>query len=259
MSDWNPDLYLKFKEGRNKPIFDLISHIPLTQPGRIIDIGCGPGNSTIALKNKFPDADITGIDNSSNMIEAAKKAHPEIAFKIIDINNDLCSLGKFDIVFSNAVLQWLGNHDILILRLFDLLNTNGVLAVQIPYNFGTPVHGALCELVESEKWSRYFDIKRPQNYRSVGYYYDIISSFCDRFDIWTTKHVHILNTHLDIIEWYKSTGFKVYLEQLKDEALINDFLSDILTAIEKIYKPQENNKILFEFERLFFTVHKPEV
>ena len=102
MIDWNPDLYLKFGKERTLPSKDLISRIGLENPARILDIGCGSGNSTNELKKRWPNAEIIGIDNSSTMIEKAQLLYPEIDFRLMDATEDLSSLGKFDIVFSNA-------------------------------------------------------------------------------------------------------------------------------------------------------------
>ncbi|MCL2512645.1 MAG: methyltransferase domain-containing protein [Oscillospiraceae bacterium] len=261
MPDWNAELYLQFAGERDKPIFDLISHIPLNDPKRILDIGCGPGNSTAHLKKRYKNAEIIGIDSSRSMIEKARQAHSGITWLLKDANEDLSDLGAFDIVFSNSVLHWLPGHDRLLPRLFDLLDIDGMIAVQIPYFMGTPVYEPFCGLVKSEKWDKRFPVKNPAYYHDIGYYYDIIGENPNAFspaDIWTTKHTHILNSKSDIIEWYSSTAFKPFLERLDIEELKNEFLNDIFIIIDGLYKPQKDGKYLFRFERLFFTARRKE-
>ena len=258
MPDWNPELYLQFEDGRNKPIYDLIYHMPIKTPKRIIDIGCGPGNSTIQLKNQFSEAEIVGVDNSPTMIEKAQNTYPEITWLMADINENISNLGKFDVVFSNSVLHWLPDHHGLLPRLFDLLNIGGVIAVQIPYFFGTPIYEPLYKLIENEKWGNLLPAKNPTNYYDIGYYYDILSSNFSVFDIWTTKHTHVLKSKDDIIDWYKATGFKPFLDQLDSDETKTQFLADVDKIIDTLYVPQKDNKYLFKFERLFFIAKRTE-
>lgn len=110
MSQWNSELYLKFKNQRTQPAIDLIKRISVEQPTSILDIGCGPGNSTSALQKFFPQAYILGVDNSENMIKKAKESYSDLNFQVCDVITDLDKLGKYDIVFSNACLQWIPNH-----------------------------------------------------------------------------------------------------------------------------------------------------
>jgi len=134
------------------------------QPERILDVGCGPGNSTRVLKDRFSHARVIGIDNSENMIEKAKADHPDMEFRLCDVSGDLAELeGDYDIVFSNACLQWVPNHHQLLKKLMDLLRKNGVLAVQIPYNMREPIHRILEELSASAGWRAYFPQERVYN------------------------------------------------------------------------------------------------
>ncbi|MHC1782992.1 MAG: methyltransferase domain-containing protein [Anaerolineaceae bacterium] len=129
--DWNPDLYLRFEKERTQPSIDLVSRINFDAPGKIIDIGCGPGNSTQILVQKWPDALVTGVDNSPAMIEKAKKDYPNQNWMLLDAGKDEIK-EKFDIIFSNATIQWIPNHQELFARFFCALNDNGLIAIQIP-------------------------------------------------------------------------------------------------------------------------------
>ncbi|AMP20024.1 hypothetical protein AZF37_01490 [endosymbiont 'TC1' of Trimyema compressum] len=132
MSYWKPNLYLTFKQERTQPSIDLVGKIEKENPLRIIDIGCGPGNSTFVLKNRCPGAEIIGIDNSESMIEQAKEKDNDIQWICKDVQFALSELGTFDIVFSNAAIQWIPDQHLLLQRLFQMLNSGGILAVQVP-------------------------------------------------------------------------------------------------------------------------------
>jgi len=211
MSDWDPGQYLKFESGRNKPIRDLIGHVDLPSPSRIIDIGCGPGNSTAFLAKRWPGAEIIGLDSSAAMLEAARKRLPGLQWMEKDAAGDLSGLGTFDLVFSNAALQWMPKHEKLIPGLFTLLNPGGVLAVQMPQNQDSPLHRALLQ--------KNGDI-RAQQYNNAGFYYDILSRLTGNLELWITEYQHVLDCHGDVIEWFKGTGFRPYLEKLDARAVI---------------------------------------
>ena len=153
MEDWNSVQYLKFKDERTQPAIDLVNRINIDNPRKIIDIGCGPGNSTQVLAQKFPNAYILGVDNSLNMIETAKRDYPNLDFKVCDVSRDLLTLDcDFDVVFSNACIQWIPNHNQLLRNLMRLLKTDGILAVQTPMNYKEPIHQIIGEVSTSEKW-----------------------------------------------------------------------------------------------------------
>jgi len=255
MADWNPGLYLKFESDRTKPIADLLSHVHLNEPRRIVDIGCGPGNSTRFLAQKWPDAELIGLDNSSAMLETARKSMPEIQWIEHDATGDLSALGKFDLMFSNAALQWMQDHARVVPNLFRLLNPGGVFAVQIPHNYDSPLHQAMQNLA-IETWHRKLE-PRNLNFNPAGYYYDILSKLSSTFELWGTSYYHVLESHENIIEWYKGTGLRPYLDQLnpEDQEL---FLDDMLEIIRPLYPAQADGKILFDFKRLFFTATKEE-
>lgn len=136
MADWNPLQYLKFETQRTQPARDLLMRLKAYTPHTVADIGCGPGNSTAAVAECFPNAELIGIDSSPNMIEKAEAKYPELKFRLC---NALELEGKYDLLFSNACLQWIPNHAILIPALMSKLNEKGVLAVQMPMNSQEPL------------------------------------------------------------------------------------------------------------------------
>lgn len=133
MSDWNSNQYMKFGAERTQPSIDLVNRIADINPNRILDIGCGPGNSTDRLAKQFPNADILGVDFSEDMLKEARTTYPELRFEHSCIPDDLDKLdGKFDLIFSNACIHWIPNHESLLPAIFDKLSDGGTLAVQIP-------------------------------------------------------------------------------------------------------------------------------
>lgn len=250
---WNSQQYLRFKTERTQPAIDLVNRINMDNPKRIIDIGCGPGNSTQVLASRYPNAYILGVDNSENMIETAKKNYPGLDFKICDVSVELSQFDSdFDIVFSNACIQWIPDHKNLIKELLCLLNKNGVLAVQIPMNSEEPIHRIISEMATSEKWKEYFTDPSVSYTLSQGEYFDILSELSEDFGIWETIYCHDMKSHNDILEWYRATGLRPYLEVLPDDKK-NEFECDIMENLIQRYPKQKNGDVIFRFPRFFFT------
>lgn len=253
---WDSKQYLKFQKERTQPSIDLADRLTVQSPERIIDIGCGPGNSTAVLKKRYPDAEVIGADNSENMISEAKEKYPDIEFLLCDASKDLENItGKFDIVFSNACIQWVPDHPKLLREMLSLLKEGGELAVQVPMNYNEPIHKIINETVRSEKWREFFSKPRIFYTLAPEKYYDILSEFSSDFEMWQTAYFHRMKSHYDIIEWYRSTGLRPYLESLSP-ADKEEFERDILAKIEKAYPKQANGEIIFRFPRLFFKAVK---
>lgn len=255
MADWNSKQYLKFKNERTQPAMDLVNRLNLDQPQKIIDIGCGPGNSTRVLKDRYPEAYILGVDNSEDMIASARKSHSDLDFEMCDVSKDLNLLDKkFDIVFSNACIQWIPDHPRLIKELLGLLNPQGILAVQIPNNFKEPIHRIIQEVSTSSKWKGCFDVGRVFYTLTQSEYFDTLSEVSQEFALWETIYYHVMDSHQAILEWYRATGLKPYLDVLNDE-MKQAFEKDVMERIIKQYPAQKNGKIIFRFPRLFFTAN----
>lgn len=253
MADWDSTQYLKFKTERTQPAIDLIHRIQLDSPHKILDIGCGPGNSTQVLASRFPNAKITGIDTSENMIHTAKQQHPELEFLVCDAGTDLPTLGNdYDLVFSNACIQWIPNHRKLLPDMMNLLGSGGVLAVQVPMNYEEPIHKLIGEVSLSSKWEPFFSNPRFLFNMEQGEYFDVLSEISSEFTLWQTTYFHHMKSHSDILEWYRSTGLKPYFDVLPDDKKPL-FEHDILERIQSSYPKQKNGTIIFRFPRFFFT------
>lgn len=252
MDDWNSAQYLKFKNERTQPSIDLVNRIDIVNPRKIIDIGCGPGNSTQVLAQRFPNAYILGVDNSSNMIKTAKENYPNLDFKTCDVGKDLSMLDKdFDVVFSNACIQWIPNHNQLLKNLIELLKTDGILAVQTPINQKEPIHKIIAEISINEKWKSEFTNPRIFYNLTQSEYFDLLSEISSGFSMWETTYYHKLKSHKDIMEWYRGTGLRPYLNVLSEEKK-KIFEQDVFQRVIKEYPIQKNGEIIFRFPRLFF-------
>ena len=256
MSGWNAEQYLKFKRERTQPSYDLAAGITVRDPARIIDIGCGPGNSTAVLAERFKGAYILGADNSQDMIASAKKSHPELDFMLFDAEKDFEKISqRFDVVFSNACIQWVPAHDRLIKNMFGLLAPGGMLAIQVPINYDEPIHKIIAEVSHSAKWQGKFSVYREFYTLTPGEYFDLLSELTDDFRMWETIYYHRMGSHQDIMEWYKGTGLRPYLEALVDDDR-KEFENDVYREIVKAYPVQKSGEIIFRFPRLFFTASK---
>ena len=256
MAEWDSSQYAKFLEQRTQPSTDLAARIDVVSPREIIDIGCGPGNSTQVLMERFPNAHITGADSSENMINAARENCRGADFILLDASGDLSAMnGRFDVVFSNACIQWIPDHERLLPSLFGLLREGGVLAVHIPMNYDEPIHRIIGELADSEKWRGYFREQRIFHTRTPSEYFDILSGLTDDFELWKTSYLHRMGSHSDIIEWYKGTGLRPYLAQLSEEDGAR-FISELYEELQKAYPVQKNGEIIFAFPRFFFIARK---
>lgn len=251
--DWSAAQYLKFERERTRPATDLLSQIPRKQPQRIIDLGCGPGNSTAVLAEQFPQAHISGVDSSPDMLSQARKRLPSIDFSLADLTT-FRPTDSADLLFSNAVFQWLPHEGRLAL-LADLMRTQragGVFAFQVPDNFEEPTHVAMREVAAQAPWAdklRRVDLfRRP--FQAPRELYDALKPLCADLDIWRTSYHHVLDDHQAVVEWVRGTGLRPYLDPL-DPAERDAFLQAYLRRIRTLYPPLHDGKVCLRYPRLF--------
>jgi len=256
MPTWDSGLYLKFASERTQPAIDLISKISASNPRRIIDLGCGPGNSTALLRQRWPEADITGLDSSAEMIAAAAKAYP--GWKWIEGDGATWTAATpFDLVFSNAALQWCANHTKLFPRLMRQVSREGVMAVQMPAHFESPVHQFILEIAKDPAWQHL--TRQAANAIGVGrpsFYYDLLQPLTSRLDIWETEYNHVLESPFAILEWIRGTGLRPFLEALASEEQRSRFQEILLARLTAAYPRQKDGRVLFPFRRLFIVAYR---
>ena len=241
---------MQFADERTRPCQDLINRIALPEPRRIIDLGCGPGNSTAKLVQHWPGAEVTGIDSSPEMIAAATKSNAGVQWQTGDIA-DWSAPAPYDLVFSNAALQWVPDHNTVFPRLIRQVAPGGALAVQVPANYDAPAHRLMRELAYSRPWQDHFPEKvREWFVHEPAFYYDRVAPLAKRVDLWTTEYIHVLDGARAIVEWYKGTGLRPFLDALSavDQA---QFLADYQALLAAAYPHQADGRVLFPFLRLF--------
>ena len=250
---WSAAQYSKFENERNRPIRDLLAQIPAAEVASAADIGCGPGNSTELLQSRFATAKVTGMDSSPDMIAAARKRLPDIAFETGDIG-DWDNGGPFDVIFANASLQWVPDHAALLPRLIAKLAPGGSLAVQMPDNLDEPAHVLMRETAARGPWAVALAgaSKARVPRQSVDWYYRVLRAAGAGVDIWRTTYHHPLAGGAQaVVEWFKGTGLRPFIDPL-DEAQRAGFIERYIDAVAQAYPAQSDGSVLLPFPRLFF-------
>lgn len=257
MPEWNAEQYLKFEKERSRAARDLIGSLENGRPARVLDVGCGPGNSTALLAERFPDARVLGIDSSAAMLEAARKAHPALEFRLCDAGRELGRLeGGFDLVFSNACIHWIPGQDELLRNMMGLLAPGGELAVQIPLTGRAPLYQILPDAAMDPRWASYL-AGVGQSFHSLEPegYFDLLADLTDDFSIWETTYLHRLGGRGEVLEWYGGTGLRPYLQALPAE-LREPFAKELYRRLEGCYAPRRGGQVIFRIARLFMTARK---
>jgi len=272
---WDATLYLRFGGERARPFFDLLARVGAELPRYVIDMGCGPGNLTATLAQRWPSAEVCGVDNSPQMIEAARQLAPATAppsagsqgsgsvmtshapglsFMLDDIRHwEPQSLP--DVIVSNAVLQWVPGHRELLVRWADQLADDGWLAFQVPGNFDQPSHVILREMAATARWrSLLRDVELNRQSADPAEYAELLAGAGCQVDAWETTYVHILQGENPVVEWYKGTGLRPVLAVL-DADQAAEFLAEYGEKLRVAYPPGPFGTLL-PFRRVFTVAHR---
>jgi trans-aconitate 2-methyltransferase len=242
MPVWDVNLYLKFGSERTQPAIDLVSRVNLANPARIIDVGCGPGNSTAILRQRWPSARVAGLDSSPEMISAARLSDPEHEWILVDAGAWQAS-APYDLVFSNATLQWVPDHARLIPRLFEQAAPGGVLAFQIPSRAYSRIHQLILDVADEPEWIEHMDAaRRGFTLERPGFYYDLLAGRAARLDIWETEYNHVMQDHDAIIQWTAGTAVRPFLEALETEEQRQRFMRLLTESVVQEYQAQRDGK-----------------
>jgi trans-aconitate 2-methyltransferase len=245
---WDPTTYLSYADERGRPFHDLVARIGAEQPRAVTDLGCGPGNLTVTLAARWPDAAITGIDSSPEMIAQAKAAPGPVAFQVGDVR-DWHPAPDTDVVLSNATLQWVPGHDALLINWASELSPGAWLAVQVPGNFDAPSHQALRALAASSDAQLAGVLRHDQPVLDPAGYANILSA-CT-VDAWETTYLHILpaGTEHPVLSWMEGTALRPIRAALDGEAW-QEFRAALGKRLADEY-PVRNGRVLFPFRRVF--------
>ena len=247
---WSAQQYSKFEQERTRPVRDLVAAIPTTSVHRAIDLGCGPGNSTEVLLQRFAPAHVSGTDNSEDMVAAARKRLPAVEFTLSDIAT-WAPEQSYDVILANASLQWLPDHQVLYPRLASKLNQGGTLAVQTPDNLEEPGHRLAREVAKDPRWqSKIGEVRHPERH-DANFYHALLRTSCRTVDVWRTTYFHALNGGPSaVVEWFKGTALRPFLGPLNEHEQA-EFLQAYTAAIAQAYPAYEDGTVLLPFPRLF--------
>lgn len=252
MGSWDDRQYLKFGDERTRPARELLARVPVGEAARVVDLGCGPGNSTALLRARWPGARVTGVDNSPEMLARARQDSAESGPDIEWVEADVQAFradGPVDVLFANAVLHWLPEHEVLLPALLEQVRPGGALAVQMPESFHEPSHRLMREL--DGPWrARTRALPATPPVASAAAYYDLLAPRARSVDIWRTTYEHVMPDAAAIVEWVKGTGLRPTLDAL-DPGERPAFLTAYTQAIAAAYPPRADGKRLFSFPRLF--------
>jgi trans-aconitate 2-methyltransferase len=253
MPGWKPDQYLKFAAERTQPCRDLAARTAIENPRRVIDLGCGPGNSTEVLSARWPAAELTGLDSSAEMIARARSLHNDWRWQAGDIAAWTDGEDRFDVVFSNAAMQWVPDHPRVFPRLMAHVAPGGALAVQMPGNFEADAHRLMRAVASGFPAT---DGVREWFTHGAEFYYDVLTPLAAGVELWFTEYIHVLDGPEGIVEWYSGTGMRPFLDALSTDAERERFKADYLAAIRGVYPARPDGRVLFPFRRLFMVAYR---
>jgi trans-aconitate 2-methyltransferase len=245
---WDPDGYLRFADQRGRPFQDLIARIGAASPARVVDLGCGPGNATELLADRWPDAAVLGVDSSAEMIDAAQhRARTDgpgpgrLEFRRGDLRDWHASASEpVDVVVTNATLQWVPGHLDLLPSLLEQVVPGGWFAMGVPGNFNAPSHALLADLQRSEPWSAYFTGSeyRPGSHDPADYLRALTDAGAEA-DVWETTYLYIVDGANGVLDFVSSTGLRPVLIELggPNSAAAQDFTAAYAEALRTAYPP----------------------
>ncbi|QJQ01077.1 methyltransferase domain-containing protein [Herbaspirillum rubrisubalbicans] len=253
---WDAAQYLRFGGERLRPALDLMLHLPTQAAARILDLGCGAGNLSAILQQRWPEAEVLGVDGSEDMLAKARVSVPQVRFVAADLNHWVPE-HKLDLIYTNATLQWLPDHAQLFPRLLSFLNPGGCLAVQMPVMHDAPLRLAQVELARSPAYAEVLgEVSERRNVLDMGSYYDLLRPQVATLDIWQTTYLHILKGADPVLQWASGSSLRPYLEKMEGEQL-QAFRADYARRMQLAYPPRADGSTLLPFQRMFIVATLP--
>ncbi len=247
--DWSPEVYRRFEDERTRPARDLLAQVPIEARRLVVDMGCGPGNSTELLVERFPEATVVGLDTSPAMLTEARQRVPRASFAEADAATWMPEAGT-DVLFANAIYQWVPDHLAVLARQLAALEPGSVLAVQMPDNFAEPTHVLMREVAAAGPWAERLRDAAREPLPAVSVYYDALRPWARRLDLWHTVYNHVLADAEAVVAWVRGTGLRPFLDPLTAEEQ-RRFLDDYQQRIAAAYPAARDGKALLRFPRLF--------
>jgi trans-aconitate 2-methyltransferase len=252
---WDPDRYLTYADERGRPFVELMARVGAEAPASVVDLGCGPGNLTSLLRERWPDADISGLDSSREMIEQARSAEPSITFEVADLRGWAAAGDPVDVLVSNATLQWVPDHLDLLPSLVGRVRPGGWLALQVPGNFEEPSHTIRRDLAAEASYAEHTrDVAVPSSHDPVVYLEALAGLGCT-VDAWETTYLHVLTGPDPVFAWVSGTGARPTLQALPDD-LRPAFEDEFRRRLRAAY-PERDGRVVLPFRRVFAVAQVP--
>lgn len=257
--DWDPGQYLRFAEARARPARDLLARVAIDAPAVIYDLGCGAGNVTAELAARWPRAAITGVDSSAAMLAEARERLPELSWRQADLA-DWTAAPRGNLVFSNAALHWLPDHETLFPRLMEQVAGGGWLAVQMPRNFTAPSHTCIVEAADAGPWRRRLlpvlaELRSGGPVAELAAYYGMLATRAAALDVWECQYLQVLEGENPVLEWTMGSALRPVLALLEG-AERSAFLADYAARLAAAYPRRPDGHTLLPFRRLFIVARR---
>jgi trans-aconitate 2-methyltransferase len=251
---WNPDVYLTFADQRTRPAADLLARVPAQHPENVIDLGCGPGNSTGLLAARWPKAQLEGLDSSAEMLAEAGKSGVAAEWVLADLAR-WTPKTPYDVIFSNATFQWVPDQAALFPKMMTFVKPGGVFAFQVPVNYDAPSHVLMRETANDPRWREKLKSMREIERGKADAYYGILKPHAASLDIWKTEYLQILEGEDAVYRWVSGTGLRPFVQALEG-AEREAFIAAYKAKLNQAYPRRADGVTLFPFERLFVVAVK---
>ncbi|MCD4532546.1 trans-aconitate 2-methyltransferase [Nocardioides sp. cx-169] len=252
---WDPERYLAYADERGRPFVDLLGRVGADRPSRVVDLGCGPGNLTALLAQRWPEAEVVGVDSSEEMVRAAREAQRDLRFEVADLRTWRPPEGGVDVLLSNATLQWVPGHLELLPTLADAVRAGGWLAFQVPGNFGEPSHTLRSALAAEPPYAAHVQgIADPASH-DPAVYLEALAGLGWEVDAWETTYLHVLAGEDPVFAWVSGTGARPTLQALPDD-LRPEFEAEFKRRLREAY-PDRDGRVVLPFRRIFVVARRP--
>lgn len=260
-AEWDPERYLRYADERGRPFVDLIGRVLAEQPATVVDLGCGPGNLTALLAERWPQAQILGMDSSASMIDRARAdlADSGIEFVTGDLRDWVGEIvpGSIDVLVTNATLQWLPDHLELLPSLLATVAPGGWFACQVPGNFSEPSHVLRSELAAEPRYAEHTAGVETPTSADPATYLRILADAGLEPDVWETTYLHVLTGEDPVFTWVSGTGARPTLQALPDD-LRGEFEAEFKRRLAQAYPADDQGRVLLPFRRIFLVGRRPE-
>lgn len=252
---WDPDLYLTFRAYRERPALDLLAQVDLSSPERIFDLGCGTGDMARRMADRWPGATVTGVDSSPDMLARARAGGGRVTWTQGDVAA-FASDPPADLLFTNAVFNWVPGHDVVLPRLMQSVRPGGLLALQMPRIYDQAAQRTITDLVREDPWrDRLSAAFMDRPVQPPEYYYPVLAPHARRVDIWETNYIHVLAGDNPVLTWMAATALQPLYDALQGEER-RRFEAEVAARLRRAYPPEADGRTLFPLLRLFILARR---